>query len=58
MLSGLFGLLTTERGGVAVWAHVGGFVAGVALVKLFARPEDVREHREGEWQPRRVSGRW
>ena len=22
-------------GGVAVWAHVGGFVAGVVLVKLF-----------------------
>jgi len=24
-----------ESGGVAVWAHVGGFVAGVALVKVF-----------------------
>ena len=24
-------------GGVAWWAHVGGFVAGVILVKLFAR---------------------
>ena len=23
------------EGGVAVWAHVGGFVAGVVLVKLF-----------------------
>jgi membrane associated rhomboid family serine protease len=22
-------------GGVAVWAHIGGFVAGVVLVKLF-----------------------
>jgi membrane associated rhomboid family serine protease len=28
--------------GVAVWAHVGGFVAGVVLVKLFARPGLVR----------------
>ena len=26
-------------GGVAWWAHIGGFVAGLALVKLFARPE-------------------
>lgn len=26
-------------GGVAVWAHVGGFVAGVVLVKLFVNPE-------------------
>jgi membrane associated rhomboid family serine protease len=32
-------------GGVAVWAHVGGFVAGVALVKLFANPRLVAEHR-------------
>jgi membrane associated rhomboid family serine protease len=25
-------------GGVAVWAHVGGFLAGAILVRLFARP--------------------
>ncbi len=30
--------LGTERGGVAFWAHVGGFVAGLALVKLFRHP--------------------
>lgn len=29
-------------GGVAVWAHVGGFVAGVLLVKLFENPRLVR----------------
>lgn len=57
-LSGLTGLLATESGGVAVWAHVGGFIAGMALVKLFADPEMVREHREGDWRPRRVSARW
>jgi membrane associated rhomboid family serine protease len=49
---------TSESGGVAVWAHVGGFVAGMALVKIFARPDDVQAHREGDWQPRRVSARW
>ena len=27
-----------EGGGVAFWAHIGGFVAGVVLVKLFAGP--------------------
>ena len=27
------------EGGVAVWAHVGGFVAGVALIRLFRKPE-------------------
>ena len=28
-----------ESGGVAVWAHVGGFVAGLALIWLFRKPE-------------------
>jgi membrane associated rhomboid family serine protease len=32
-------------GGVAFIAHLGGFVAGVALIKLFARPEYVARHR-------------
>jgi membrane associated rhomboid family serine protease len=27
-----------EQGGVAVWAHVGGFVTGVVLIKVFAKP--------------------
>ena len=28
---------TEETGGVAYMAHIGGFVAGLVLVKLFAR---------------------
>jgi len=32
-------------GGVAFMAHLGGFAAGVLLIKLFARPESVRRHR-------------
>jgi membrane associated rhomboid family serine protease len=47
-----------EGGGVAFWAHVGGFVAGLVLIKLFARREDVAAHRSQHWEPRRVSGRW
>lgn len=38
VLSGLPDLMqvrTESSGGVAVWAHVGGFVAGASLVKLF-----------------------
>jgi membrane associated rhomboid family serine protease len=27
-----------DVGGVAVWAHVGGFIAGLVLIKLFERP--------------------
>jgi membrane associated rhomboid family serine protease len=58
IVSGLFGLLSDERGGVAVWAHVGGFVAGVVLVKLLARPRDVAAHTRRHWEPRRVTTRW
>jgi membrane associated rhomboid family serine protease len=32
-------------GGVAFWAHVGGFLAGAALVGLFKRPALVAQHR-------------
>ena len=34
-------------GGVAFGAHIGGFVAGVALIKLFARPQLVEAKRAG-----------
>jgi membrane associated rhomboid family serine protease len=40
-------------GGVAFWAHLGGFIAGAALVKLFARGERVSAHRGHHWAPRR-----
>jgi membrane associated rhomboid family serine protease len=39
---------------VAFWAHVGGFVAGVVLVKLFARSEAVAAHQTQHWRPQRV----
>jgi membrane associated rhomboid family serine protease len=32
--------------GVAVWAHVGGFVAGVVLIKLFENPRLVAKRDE------------
>jgi len=35
----LLGMMSRTAGGVAVWAHVGGFVAGVALIRLFLNPE-------------------
>ena len=49
---------SSDEGGVAFWAHAGGFLAGIVLVKIFARPEDVRAHRAGQWTPRRVATRW
>ena len=31
--------------GVAFWAHIGGFVAGLLLIKVFARKDYVEQHR-------------
>jgi len=52
--SGLVGLAAHESGGVAFAAHVGGFLAGIVLIKLFARPDDVMAHQREQWQPRRL----
>lgn len=56
-LSGVLTLGGESVGGVAFWAHVGGFVAGLALVKIFARSEYLREHRRSHWEPRRTGWR-
>jgi membrane associated rhomboid family serine protease len=48
ILSGVGTALVTgnqNSGGVAFWAHVGGFVAGVLLVRLF--PARTRRYRYG-----------
>jgi len=58
LVSGVFGLFASEStGGVAFWAHVGGFLAGVVLIKLFARDGDVAAHTRVQWEPRRLVGR-
>lgn len=41
-------------GGVAFLAHLGGFVAGVVLVKLFARRDRVVAHVSRQWRPDRA----
>lgn len=38
--SGVMSLGGPDVGGVAFWAHIGGFVAGVVLAKIFAKPEE------------------
>jgi membrane associated rhomboid family serine protease len=35
-----------REGGVAVWAHVGGFVAGLVLIKFFEDPRLVARHEQ------------
>jgi membrane associated rhomboid family serine protease len=44
LIGGLGSLSEIERGGVAFFAHVGGFVAGIVLVRLFVS-EDVLRRR-------------
>ena len=45
ILGGLPSLGGEDTGGVAVWAHAGGFVAGAVLILLFKDPELVARHR-------------
>jgi membrane associated rhomboid family serine protease len=37
----------SQSGGIAFWAHVGGFVAGIVLVKLL--PQRAQRYRYGTW---------
>jgi membrane associated rhomboid family serine protease len=46
--------LNEQTGGVAYWAHLGGFAAGVVLVKVFERRDRVNAHMSHHWEPRRV----
>jgi len=57
LLSGVVSLGAEEAGGVAFWAHFGGLIAGVVLVKLFVRPTYVEEHLAEQWAPRRLGWR-
>jgi membrane associated rhomboid family serine protease len=50
---GLTSLASEQVGGVAFWAHLGGFVAGVVLIKIFDRPDRVLAHTLHQWHPRR-----
>jgi membrane associated rhomboid family serine protease len=43
-----------EGGGVAFWAHIGGFVVGAVLVKLFERRDRVAKHQSHRWRPSHV----
>ena len=50
LLAGLPQLSMLRRdvsGGVAVWAHIGGFLAGAVLIKWFVNPAFVRRRKAG-----------
>ena len=50
----LGGFQQSGQGGVAFWAHIGGFVAGVALIKVFQRSDHVAAHTANLWRPGRA----
>jgi membrane associated rhomboid family serine protease len=52
--SGLLSVGAEETGGVAFWAHIGGFLAGVVLVKLFENRDRLDAHRHANWRPRHI----
>jgi membrane associated rhomboid family serine protease len=51
---GLTSVVSEQTGGVAFWAHLGGFVVGLVLIKLFERPDRLADHRSHHWRPKRV----
>jgi len=53
-IGGVTSIVGEARGGVAFWAHVGGFLAGVVFVKLFERRSHLAAHEAESWRPRRV----
>lgn len=56
LLQGLPALGSTQ-GGVAFWAHIGGFLAGVSLIGLFRRADYLAAHREkGQRKTTRPNG--
>jgi membrane associated rhomboid family serine protease len=55
IFGGLAGSVSEQGGGVAFWAHVGGFVAGVVLIKLFVKANRVHAHEAHRYRPQRVS---
>ncbi|MBI4266567.1 MAG: rhomboid family intramembrane serine protease [Acidobacteria bacterium] len=54
---GITSIASEQTGGVAFWAHLGGFAAGVVLIKVFERRDRVRAHLSQHWRPRHVGWR-
>lgn len=45
VVSGLPSLVQSSGAGVAFWAHIGGFIAGLGLIGLFTRNDYLARHR-------------
>ena len=49
---GVMSTVSEQTGGVAFWAHLGGFAAGVVLIKVFERRDRITAHTSEHWRPR------
>jgi len=50
-VGGVTSVVSEQTGGVAFWAHLGGFVAGVVLIKVFERRDRLQQHVSRHWEP-------
>jgi membrane associated rhomboid family serine protease len=51
---GGFSSIGASGGGTAFWAHVGGFVAGAALIRFFEVPALVNRHPYHGWSQKKA----
>ena len=51
---GITSIFAEQTGGVAFWAHLGGFIAGVVLIKIFERRDRIAAHTSRHWRPQRI----
>jgi membrane associated rhomboid family serine protease len=54
VLGGITSIVGAQEGGVAFWAHLGGFLSGVILIKRFEKADRLADHRSHHWRPKRV----
>ena len=57
LLGGFFSL-GVASGGTAFWAHVGGFIAGILLVKIFCSSGRIKDCRKRRGQTDRMVSRF
>jgi membrane associated rhomboid family serine protease len=58
LLQLLGGMVPSGAGGVAFWAHIGGFVAGIVLLRLFCRSTRIEECRAQRGRTDRIFRRF
>ena len=58
LAGGFTSIGSEETGGVAFWAHLGGFIAGVVLIKVFERRDRVAAHVRHHWRPSQAARGW